>query len=138
MGDISIKGRSPLVKGGRVGLSRGGGSAPWLRGRSGPSNIKAPRGREGFKQMQQYEKKIGRLTVGKKSELYKPQTTKPKKLDPAEVKEIQQVYKNLGTAKKVAAGAAATIAGSAIYGKAKRHLKDKKKREEYQKKKDKE
>ena len=138
MGDISIKGRSPLVKGGRVGLSRGGGSAPWLRGRSGPSNIKAPRGREGFKQMQQYEKKIGRLTVGKKSELYKPQITKPKKLDPAEVKEIQQVYKNLGTAKKVAAGAAATIAGSAIYGKAKRHLKDKKKREEYQKKKDKE
>ena len=66
MGDISIKGRSPLLKGGRVGFSRGGGSAPWLRGRSGSSNIKAPRGSEGFKQMQQYEKKIGRLTVGKK------------------------------------------------------------------------
>ena len=61
MGDISIKGRSPLLKGGRVGFSRGGGSAPWLRGRSGSSNIKAPRGSEGFKQMQQYEKKIGRL-----------------------------------------------------------------------------
>ena len=36
-----------------TGFSRGGGSAPWLRGRSGSSNIKAPRGREGFKQMQQ-------------------------------------------------------------------------------------
>ena len=58
-----IKGTSKIANyrhGGRAGFSRGGGSAPWLRGRSGPSNIKAPRGSEGFKQMQQYEKKIGR------------------------------------------------------------------------------
>ena len=57
MGDISIKGRSPLLKGGRVGLKKGGGSAVWLRGRSGQT-IKAPRGREGWKQMKDYEAKI--------------------------------------------------------------------------------
>ena len=53
-----IKGTSKIATyrhGGRAGFSRGGGSAPWLRGRSGPSNIKAPRGSEGFKQMQQYD-----------------------------------------------------------------------------------
>ena len=131
MGDISIKGRSPLVKGGRVGFKQGGAYGP-LRGTTAGGVAKAFRGREGFKESQKLQKKIGA-----ESHLYKPQTTKPKKLDPAEVKEIQQVYKNLGTAKKVAAGAAATIAGSAIYGKAKRHLKDKKKREEYQKSKEK-
>jgi|TARA_R100001480_G_scaffold8405_1_gene16586 hypothetical protein len=57
MGDISIKGRSPLLKGGRVGLKKGGGSAVWLRGRSGQT-IKAPRGKAGWKQMQDYEAKI--------------------------------------------------------------------------------
>ena len=57
MGDASIKGRSPLLKGGRVGLKKGGGSAVWLRGRSGQT-IKAPRGKAGWKQMQDYEAKI--------------------------------------------------------------------------------
>ena len=57
MGDISIKGRSPLLKGGRVGFKKGGGSAVWLRGRSGQT-IKAPRGKAGWKQMQDYEAKI--------------------------------------------------------------------------------
>ena len=65
MSDISIKGRSPLLKGGRVGLARGGGSAPFLRGRSGSSNIKAPRGSEGWKQMQKAEAKIGRAITKK-------------------------------------------------------------------------
>jgi|TARA_B100002003_G_scaffold179168_1_gene167137 hypothetical protein len=66
MGDISIKGRSPLLKGGRVGLKRGGGSAPWLRGRSGQT-IKAPRGREGWKQMKDYEAKIPKGKKGIKA-----------------------------------------------------------------------
>ena len=39
--------RKDFKTGGRVGLSRGGGSAPCLRGSSGSSNIKAPRGGAG-------------------------------------------------------------------------------------------
>ena len=66
MGDISIKGRSPLLKGGRVGLTKGGGSAVWLRGRSGQT-IKAPRGREGWKQMKDYEAKIPKGKKGIKA-----------------------------------------------------------------------
>ena len=58
MGDISIKGRSPLLKGGRAGFSRGGGSAPFLRGRSGSSNLKSPRGHEGMKRILEADKKI--------------------------------------------------------------------------------
>ena len=50
--------RKDFKTGGRVGLSRGGGSAPFLRGRSGSSNIKAPRGEAGWRQMQQAEAKI--------------------------------------------------------------------------------
>ena len=50
--------RKDFKIGGRVGLSRGGGSAPFLRGRSGASNIKAPRGSEGWKQMQKAEAKL--------------------------------------------------------------------------------
>ena len=46
------------AKGGRIGLQRGGGSAPFLRGRSGATNIKAPRGQQGWKQMQAAEAKI--------------------------------------------------------------------------------
>jgi len=48
MGDISIKGRSPLLKGGRVGFSRAGpvGNLPWVRGTSRPGVRKAPRGAE--------------------------------------------------------------------------------------------
>ena len=54
MGDIALRGNKLT----RKRFSRGGSSAPWLRGRSGPDNIKAPRGREGFKQMKEYEKAI--------------------------------------------------------------------------------
>ena len=50
--------RNRKAEGGRIEFSRGGGSAVWLRGRSGSSNIKAPRGKAGWKQMQQYEAKI--------------------------------------------------------------------------------
>ena len=50
--------RKDFKIGGRVGLSRGGGSAPFLRGRSGASNIKAPRGSEVWKQMQKAEAKL--------------------------------------------------------------------------------
>ena len=66
MGDASIKGRSPLLKGGRVGLKKGGGSAVWLRGRSGQT-IKAPRGKAGWKQMQDYEAKIPKGKKGIKA-----------------------------------------------------------------------
>ena len=65
MGDSSIKGRSPLLKGGRVGFSRAGpvGNLPWVRGTSRPGIKKAPRGaehKEAIKQEQKYmtEKKI--------------------------------------------------------------------------------
>jgi len=84
MGDISIKGRSPLLKGGRVGLARGGGSAPFLRGRSGQT-VKAPRGSEGWKQMQQAEAKIGRaVRKPDKTPLTKPPVTK-RKIDPTRI-----------------------------------------------------
>ena len=59
MGDISIKGRSPLLKGGRVGFSRAGpvGNLPWVRGTSRPGVRKAPRGaehKEAIKQEKKY------------------------------------------------------------------------------------
>ena len=58
MGDISIKGRSPLVKGGRVGFKQGGAFGP-LRGTSGSKGTaKAFRGKEGFKESQKLQKKI--------------------------------------------------------------------------------
>ena len=46
MADKSIRGRSPLLKGGRVGFSRAGpvGNFPWVRGTSRPGVKKAPRG----------------------------------------------------------------------------------------------
>ena len=90
MGDISIKGRSPLLKGGRVGLKKGGGSAVWLRGRSGQT-IKAPRGKAGWKQMQDYEKKIpkgtGSKDLSKKLE---------KKFETAGTSETKNILKDLG------------------------------------------
>ena len=160
MGDISIKGRSRLLKGGRVGFRTGGGSAPFLRGRSGSSNIKAPRGSEGWKQMQQAEAKIGRavrkrdttpltkppkterktdptrigrLTVGTKSDLYKPQRTKsswekkPQWEKDAIKADVKQLDKNIKTIKKVVAGTGATIAGAVVYGKVKEKVKKSKK-----------
>ena len=132
MGDMSIKGRSPLLKGGRVGFSRGGGSAPWLRGRSGSSNIKAPRGSEGFKQMQQYEKKIGRLTVGKKSHIdtsakqklagqRKREEIKNKEAR-AEWKEVDKLTGKVKTGAKIMGGA---IGATVVAGKVKQKLKKK-------------
>ena len=56
--DPARKRRGPKAAGGRIGLQRGGGSAPFLRGRSGATNIKAPRGQQGWKQMQAAEAKI--------------------------------------------------------------------------------
>ena len=61
MGDSSIKGRSPLLKGGRVGFSRAGpvGYLPWVRGTSRPGVKKAPRGaqhKEAIKQEKTYVK----------------------------------------------------------------------------------
>ena len=58
MADISIKGRSPLLKGGRVGLKKGGPYLP-LRGATGPKQIaKAFRGSSGFKESQALQKKL--------------------------------------------------------------------------------
>ena len=58
MGDISKKGTSPLLKGGRVGFKQGGAYGP-LRGTSGPKQIaKAFRGKEGFKESQALQAKI--------------------------------------------------------------------------------
>ena len=54
MADIALRGNKLT----RIGFNRGGGSAPFLRGRSGASNIKAPRGSEGWKQMQKAEAKL--------------------------------------------------------------------------------
>ena len=148
MGDISIKGRSPLLKGGRVGFSRGGGSAPWLRGRSGSSNIKAPRGSEGFKQMQQYEKKIGRavrktdptkvgrLTVGTKSHIdtsAKQKLASQRKREEiknkearAEWKEVDKLIGKVKTGAKITGGGiGATIVASKVKQKLKKKDKDK-------------
>ena len=57
MGDISIKGRSPLLKGGRVGFKQGGAYGP-LRGTTAGGVAKAFRGREGFKESQKLQKKF--------------------------------------------------------------------------------
>ena len=130
-----IKGTSKIATyrhGGRAGFSRGGGSAPWLRGRSGPSNIKAPRGSEGFKQMQQYEKKIGRLTVGKKSHIdtsakqklagqRKREEIKNKEAS-AESKEVDKLTGKVKTGAKIMGGA---IGATVVAGKVKQKLKKK-------------
>ena len=57
MSDISIKGRSPLLKGGRVGFKQGGAYGP-LRGTTAGGVAKAFRGKEGFKESQALQKKI--------------------------------------------------------------------------------
>ena len=57
MGDISIKGRSPLVKGGRVGFKQGGAYGP-LRGTTAGGVAKAFRGPSGFKESQALQKKL--------------------------------------------------------------------------------
>ena len=57
MGDISIRGRSPLLKGGRVGFKIGGAYGP-LRGTTAGGVAKAFRGKEGFKESQKLQKKL--------------------------------------------------------------------------------
>ena len=57
MGDISIKGRSPLLKGGRVGFKQGGAYGP-LRGTTAGGVAKAFRGKAGFKESQALQKKL--------------------------------------------------------------------------------
>ena len=57
MGDISIKGRSPLLSGGRVGFKQGGAYGP-LRGTTAGGVAKAFRGKEGFKESQALQNKI--------------------------------------------------------------------------------
>ena len=62
MADKALRGLGLL---GRKKFARGGGSAPFLRGRSGSSNIKAPRGEQGWKQMKEAEAKIGKADTKK-------------------------------------------------------------------------
>ena len=128
MGDIALRGNKLT----RKRFSRGGSSAPWLRGRSGPDNIKAPRGREGFKQMKEYEKKIGRLTVGKKSHIdtsAKQKLAAKHKKEEIKNKEAREewagVGKNLNKLKHGAKIGAVGIGATVVAGKVKEKLKKK-------------
>ena len=128
MGDIALRGNKLT----RKRFSRAGSSAPWLRGRSGPDNIKAPRGREGFKQMKEYEKKIGRLTVGKKSHIdtsAKQKLAAKHKKEEIKNKEAREewagVGKNLNKLKKGAKIGAVGIGATVVAGKVKEKLKKK-------------
>ena len=128
MGEIAFRGNKLT----RKRFSRGGSSAPWLRGRSGPDNIKAPRGREGFKQMKEYEKKIGRLTVGKKSHIdtsAKQKLAAKHKKEEIKNKEAREewagVGKNLNKLKKGAKIGAVGIGATVVAGKVKEKLKKK-------------
>ena len=67
MGDISIKGRSPLVKGGRVGFKQGGAYGP-LRGTTAGGVAKAFRGKAGFKESQALQKKILKTKTQRKQD----------------------------------------------------------------------
>ena len=77
--------RKDFKIGGRVGFNRGGSSAPFLRGRSGASNIKAPRGSEGWKQMQKAEAKLPKTKSDYKLE---NQVKKIKKTPDKEFKDV--------------------------------------------------
>ena len=86
MSDISIKGRSPLLKGGRVGFKQGGAYGP-LRGTTAGGVAKAFRGKEGFKESQALQKKILKhnikriqKTPDKKFKYNNPETEKVKSL----------------------------------------------------------
>ena len=88
MGDISIKGRSPIANyrdGGRTGFTKAGpvGNLPWVRGTSRPGVKKAPRGaehKEAIKQEQKFQKDTG-LHKGSKRKATSPKamgTQRPK------------------------------------------------------------
>ena len=62
MGDASIKGRSPLLSGGRVGFKQGGAYGP-LRGTTAGGVAKAFRGKAGFKESQALQKKLTKGVV---------------------------------------------------------------------------
>ena len=86
MSDISIKGRSPLLKGGRVGFKQGGAYGP-LRGTTAGGVAKAFRGKEGFKESQALQKKILKhnikriqKTPDKRFKSHNPETEKVKSL----------------------------------------------------------
>ena len=97
--------RKDFKIGGRVGFNRGGSSAPFLRGRSGASNIKAPRGSEGWKQMQKAEAKLPKTksdfrlkdqvkkiqkTPDKKFKYNNPETTKVKSDRTGKIHDVQK------------------------------------------------
>ena len=63
----------------RTGFKQGGGSAVWLRGRSGQT-IKAPRGKSGWKQMQDYEAKIPKGQKGYIARVKRIESAGPKEL----------------------------------------------------------
>jgi len=66
MGDASIKGRSPLLKGGRVGLRRGG-PLPYLsRGWSRPGVYKAPRGKQHMAEILKQQTQASKTVKGTK------------------------------------------------------------------------
>ena len=84
MGDASIKGRSPLLSGGRVGFKQGGAYGP-LRGTTAGGVAKAFRGKAGFKESQALQKKILKNQLkniqkmpDKKFKYNNPETTKAK------------------------------------------------------------
>ena len=96
MGDISIKGRSPLLKGGRVGFKQGGAYGP-LRGTTAGGVAKAFRGKEGFKESQALQKKILKhnikriqKTPDKRFKSHNPETEKVKSLRTGRVFEVRK------------------------------------------------
>ena len=96
MGDISIKGRSPLVKGGRVGFKQGGAYGP-LRGTTAGGVAKAFRGKAGFKESQKLQDKILKHNVkriqktpDKKFKYNNPETEKVKSLRTGRVHEVRK------------------------------------------------
>ena len=100
MGDISIKGRSPLLKGGRVGLKQGGAFGP-LRGTTAGGVAKAFRGKAGFKESQALQSKIVKGTPIRKeyASLKKAHRTRQRLLKTKEAriqegksKEFQEKY----------------------------------------------
>ena len=96
MSDISIKGRSPLLKGGRVGFKQGGAYGP-LRGTTAGGVAKAFRGKEGFKESQALQKKILKhnikriqKTPDKRFKSHNPETEKVKSLRTGRVFEVRK------------------------------------------------
>tara|TARA_R100001594_G_scaffold85283_1_gene119707 strand:+ start:367 stop:723 length:357 start_codon:yes stop_codon:yes gene_type:complete len=95
MGDASIKGRSPLLSGGRVGFSRAGpvGNLPWVRGTSRPGVRKAPRGAE-HKEAIKQEQKLQKLKFKKFKKIITK--TPDKQISKAQKKKIiksEAIYK---------------------------------------------